>query len=177
MHISLPVFAKQNITVFSETPRSTAAWNEQRISADSCCLLGKRGWSLWSLPLLDNLWKIILSHNGSIQTADTKMRGFLDADARKNGLRRCVQLERLVSGFYLQVCMFLPRSRPGTEPLTRTPWQTGGTPGSPTDIHPSKIWIPGYGVVNNKSLRCMRRMLRSFLKNRDRVQHSSVYRQ
>lgn len=84
MHISLTVFAKQNITVVSKSPLSTAAWNDQRISAERCCLLDKIGRSLWSLPLLDNLWKIILSHNGSIQTADVKMRGFSDAHARKN---------------------------------------------------------------------------------------------
>lgn len=34
---------------------------DQRISVESCCLQGKTGWSLRGLPLLDNLWKNILS--------------------------------------------------------------------------------------------------------------------
>lgn len=46
-----------------------------------------------------------------------------------------------ISEFYLLVYMFLLRSLPGTGSLTRTPWQTEGTPGTPTDIHPAKCII------------------------------------
>lgn len=42
------------------------------------------------------------------------------------------------SVFYLVICMSWQRSLPGTGSLILTPWQTGGTPGSPTDAHPGE---------------------------------------
>uniref|UniRef100_A0A7N8XQM7 Regulatory factor X-associated ankyrin-containing protein n=1 Tax=Mastacembelus armatus TaxID=205130 RepID=A0A7N8XQM7_9TELE len=38
-----------------------------------------------------------------------------------------------------KICMFLLRSLPGTGSLTLTPQLAGGTPGTPTDIHPENI--------------------------------------
>lgn len=39
---------------------------------------------------------------------------------------------------YLVVCMSWKRSLPGTGSLILTPWQTGGTPGPPTDALPGE---------------------------------------